>query len=250
MKTVTINAFLAFTMYQKKDFISSTASFKSLEKFRNLLNKVQSTADFMFDCSQELMHYTATLELQEERQIEKGELEKAEMDRMVKLAKRKRENVSSSSTLRMEKTLDWIWPVTARSRVQFITALHVVRIREPIIGVDTTRLFTANYAEIFFVSICTLNWQELLIYVALCQDRHFAVSSATDFDKATKTTTRRHNGIRNGSHGGVCGPHDRISGRTKHGKRGGRVRDFEGDSVAPPVLESAWLYSCWEFLAF
>lgn len=97
LKTVTINAFVGYRMYERKDLLNSAASFKSLEMYRNLLNKVQSTADFMFDCSQELLHYAATLELlQRSEEVgdvtdeDVGDIEVARLMSLAKGRKRKR----------------------------------------------------------------------------------------------------------------------------------------------------------------
>ena len=44
------------------DLLESTESFKALDKYRNALNKVQATADFMFNVSQELLSHPDTLQ--------------------------------------------------------------------------------------------------------------------------------------------------------------------------------------------
>ena len=48
-------------MFQREDLLESSDNFRSLDHYRNLLNKVQSTADFMFDVSLELLNHAANI---------------------------------------------------------------------------------------------------------------------------------------------------------------------------------------------
>ena len=60
LTSIAINSFIGWRMSERVDLLESTESFKALYKYRNPLNKVQATADFMFDVSQELLSHADT----------------------------------------------------------------------------------------------------------------------------------------------------------------------------------------------
>lgn len=66
LKTVCVNAFLAWRIFERRDLLQRVEDFKSLDSFRNALNKVQSTADFMIDASLDLLSHAKTLGAEEE----------------------------------------------------------------------------------------------------------------------------------------------------------------------------------------
>jgi hypothetical protein len=55
MKTLCVNAFIAWRMLQMKSRLQTKESFQDLERFRSCLNSVQSLADFVLDASKELL---------------------------------------------------------------------------------------------------------------------------------------------------------------------------------------------------
>lgn len=55
LKTIAINAFVAWRMFQRQDRLETIQSFKSIENYRNSLRKMQATADFMCAASKELL---------------------------------------------------------------------------------------------------------------------------------------------------------------------------------------------------
>lgn len=61
LKSLSINAFLVGRMYKRRDLVDSTEAFRSLETYRSALNRVQSTAGFMFDASLELLSHAKLL---------------------------------------------------------------------------------------------------------------------------------------------------------------------------------------------
>ena len=61
LKTLAINAFIAWRMAEKESLLQSKEAFGSLEKFRASLNKVQSLADFIHDVSRELLAHAEIL---------------------------------------------------------------------------------------------------------------------------------------------------------------------------------------------
>lgn len=60
LKTVAINAFIAWRVFERRDLLQSTSEFRSLDAYRNNLNKVQSTADFMLDAALDLLYNAQT----------------------------------------------------------------------------------------------------------------------------------------------------------------------------------------------
>ena len=62
LKTISIYSFVGWRMSERVDLLESTESLKALYKFRNPLSKVQATADFIFDVSQELLSHADTLQ--------------------------------------------------------------------------------------------------------------------------------------------------------------------------------------------
>ena len=68
LKTVVINGFISWRINQRKNFLDSAESFKSIESFCNCVNRVQSTADFMLDVSVELLQHAAAIGNEENEQ--------------------------------------------------------------------------------------------------------------------------------------------------------------------------------------
>lgn len=93
LKTVAINGFFLWRIFQRRDLLESARSFKSLEKYRYQLNKVQGTADFMFDVSQELLSYAATLQIEKQDDFTLEEVsDPSEIRRLCDLAKHRKRN--------------------------------------------------------------------------------------------------------------------------------------------------------------
>lgn len=61
LKTVSINAFIAWRIFERRDLLQNLGEFKSLERYRNALNKVQSTADFMLDSALDLLAHAQSI---------------------------------------------------------------------------------------------------------------------------------------------------------------------------------------------
>jgi hypothetical protein len=55
MKTLCVNAFIAWRMLQMKSRLQTKELFQDLERFRSCINSVQSLADFELDASKELL---------------------------------------------------------------------------------------------------------------------------------------------------------------------------------------------------
>lgn len=74
-KTLTVNVFFAWRLYERRDLLSTTESFKSIDSFRNALNKVTPTAEFMLDAALHLLSQAQQLRVgqrwarQEEPQV-------------------------------------------------------------------------------------------------------------------------------------------------------------------------------------
>lgn len=108
LKTIFINAFIAWRMCQKRSRLESKESFESLEKFRHSLNCVQSLADFSFDCAQGLLMYADQIELQTQANATQGEVEvlnDQEFERLKGLAHRRKRNRMAFFNSRDGRTL-------------------------------------------------------------------------------------------------------------------------------------------------
>jgi len=96
IKTVAINAFIGWRIYERRGLLETSDMFGSLDSFRNQLNNVQATNSFMLDLSKELLSYAATLTLSNAPQqlvdVEDGHnqqpsnIPKEEVRRLVRLA--------------------------------------------------------------------------------------------------------------------------------------------------------------------
>lgn len=62
MKTVTVNAFIAWRMMEKKDLLATARAFSSIDSYRHELNSVQSLADFVHDVCFELLDFAGKLD--------------------------------------------------------------------------------------------------------------------------------------------------------------------------------------------
>ena len=56
-----LNAFFGWRMFERHERLETSQTFQCLGNYRNLLNKVQTTADFMFNVSQELLSCSASI---------------------------------------------------------------------------------------------------------------------------------------------------------------------------------------------
>lgn len=65
IKTLAINAFIAWRMDQKKELLETKETFQSLNFYRRSLNEVESLADFTYEVSRELLNYAKSLETSE-----------------------------------------------------------------------------------------------------------------------------------------------------------------------------------------
>lgn len=61
IKTVCVNAFISWRLHERRDLLESADKYKSLDGFRHMVNKVQSTADFMFDAAMDLLIHANSL---------------------------------------------------------------------------------------------------------------------------------------------------------------------------------------------
>lgn len=61
LKSLSINAFLAWRIFERRDLVNTSATFKSLDNYRCALNRVQSTSDFMVDASLELLSHAKSI---------------------------------------------------------------------------------------------------------------------------------------------------------------------------------------------
>lgn len=59
IKKLSVNAFVGWKMFQREDLLESGEIFRSIENYCNNFNKVQPTADFVFDVARGLMWYTS-----------------------------------------------------------------------------------------------------------------------------------------------------------------------------------------------
>lgn len=66
LKSLAVNALLAWRMSQREYLLDSKEAFGSLDHYHDALNRVQSLADFVFDVSQELLIYADHLQRQNE----------------------------------------------------------------------------------------------------------------------------------------------------------------------------------------
>ena len=57
LKTLSVNAFVAWRIFERRDLLQSAEHFKSLESYRDALNRVEPTADFMLDTAVKLLLY-------------------------------------------------------------------------------------------------------------------------------------------------------------------------------------------------
>lgn len=91
LKSIAVNAFIAWRMAQKKELLISKEAFGSLDSYRDALNHVQPLADFIFDASQELLIYANKLEKSDaSAQKDVPEVTGEENARLVALAHRRR----------------------------------------------------------------------------------------------------------------------------------------------------------------
>lgn len=94
LKTLFVNAFITWRMYEKRDLLQSLSSFRSLDSFRHSLNAVQSLADFSLDCTRELLAYADRIErdvvIHNDECSDDAVLSDTELERIRQLATRKR----------------------------------------------------------------------------------------------------------------------------------------------------------------
>lgn len=74
-------------MFERRDLLETSQTFQSLGNYRNLHKKVHETADFMFDVSQQLLCYSASIMLagQEGETADQEVVGEEEMRRIVQL---------------------------------------------------------------------------------------------------------------------------------------------------------------------
>ena len=70
LKTLAVNAFVAWRMRQKKSLLENKESFQNLEYYRGCLNAVQSLADFVLDASRELIERADVREMEIHRGVD------------------------------------------------------------------------------------------------------------------------------------------------------------------------------------
>lgn len=66
IKTLAVNTFFVWRMFQRQELLEAAQAFCSLDVYRNLLNNIPVTADFMFDFSQELLCHEAVIKTDED----------------------------------------------------------------------------------------------------------------------------------------------------------------------------------------
>lgn len=69
IKTVLVNSFISWRIYEQRQLLQSSQTFQSLDSFRHSLNTVQSLPDFIFDSCLELLDYSCALQRQLEHSI-------------------------------------------------------------------------------------------------------------------------------------------------------------------------------------
>lgn len=89
LKTLVVNAFLAWRMSQRRDLLKSSDVFRGVEQFRSALNNVQSYGDFVHDLAPELLRYAEGLGPVSENELEQVSLGDPEGVRLSDLAKRR-----------------------------------------------------------------------------------------------------------------------------------------------------------------
>lgn len=60
LKTMAINAFIAWKVTERRDLLQSNNKFRSFDAYRNNLNKMQSTANFMLDAALDRLYNAQT----------------------------------------------------------------------------------------------------------------------------------------------------------------------------------------------
>lgn len=86
-KTLAVNSFIAWRIWERKDLLKDVESFKSLDKFRNAVNKVSSTAEFMIDVSVELLTFAQTINPNRKRTEEPAVGSFAQEQRLIEKAR-------------------------------------------------------------------------------------------------------------------------------------------------------------------
>lgn len=61
LKTSTLKKIVSFRICERRDVLSTTMTFKYVNKYKNILSKVQSAIDFMFNLPLEVLYYAASL---------------------------------------------------------------------------------------------------------------------------------------------------------------------------------------------
>ena len=96
LKTLAINAFIGWRMFQRENLLESSDTLHSLYHYGNLLIKVQSTADFMFDVLLELLNHAANIVLENHHETSVMELgdgvSSTEVERLTSLAINRKRN--------------------------------------------------------------------------------------------------------------------------------------------------------------
>ena len=94
IKTLAINEFIAWRIFQRRDLFEDRASFRSLDSYRIALNKVQAMAEFIHDVAIELLSYAD--KIQESRNKsedqELGEVNSEDATQLRNLALNRRSN--------------------------------------------------------------------------------------------------------------------------------------------------------------
>ena len=93
LKSITVNAWVAWRQLQRQDLLASSKNFKGLEQHRHAPNRVESLADFIYELTLELLAYAETLEKEDDRSDSRpqpkrlGKLRRNELKRLILKAK-------------------------------------------------------------------------------------------------------------------------------------------------------------------
>ena len=92
LKTIAINAFIAWRMNTREALLRTSETFRSLGHYRSTLNNLQSLRHFIFEVSKELLSYANTLRDNGDEDLEpKTVLSDGESTRLQTLAMRRKE---------------------------------------------------------------------------------------------------------------------------------------------------------------
>lgn len=95
LKTVVVNVFVGWQILTRSDVLESAETFRSLHRYRTILNKLQSFGDFVFDLPIQLLRHASRVVNNDEHlevEVDATKPSAEEASRLLELARKKQRN--------------------------------------------------------------------------------------------------------------------------------------------------------------